>query len=259
MFPGKTSLREKLGLLAGALLSPMFLFGSALRGARVFHPRGICFRARVEPSVAMNAEHEELAWRLSGMALVRLSSALWRKEHCLLPNLLGFSVRFRAGHPLEAPTADSQDLLTATARSPWSVILDAFGTHQHDFLLNHYYGISPFAIDGGGTVQFRVAPRPVRAPGKDRYQRIVNAVRDSDVVLLVQIKDQERSRRWETVAEIHLEQQVSIDESRLEFRPFRDGLGVTPKGFIHSLRPAAYAASRRGRRQRHSHSHESKE
>lgn len=247
MLPKTSGLREKLGLVAGTALSPLFLLGSSLRQSRFFHPRGVCFHAQVRPPTAMNPAWHPLAERLSGDALVRLSSALWREEHDLLPNLLGLSIRFKAWPPLEVAANDSQDLLTATARSPWSLGLDSLRTNQHDFLRNRYYGISPFEIDGSGSVYFRITPSPQPSRGEDRYQKLRYAVEHSGVVLQLEVRDKAVGRGWQALAEVHLEREVAVDESRLRFWPFRSGLGLHPKGFVHYLRPMPYVASWFGR------------
>lgn len=246
MFPTTSGLREKMGLIAGTALSPLFLVGSALRDARFFHPRGLCFHAVVEPARAVQPGFETLASRLSGDALVRLSSALWREERNL-PNLLGLSIRFKAQPPLEKPTVVSQDLLTATARSPWTLAVDSVRTNQHDFLANRYYGMSPFEVDGLGSIQIRITPKPTTSMGEDRYQKLAYAVGTSEVRLLMEVLDRRTSSEWQPVVEIRLEKEVDIDESKLQFWPFRNGLGIKPKGFVHFLRPMPYVASRFGR------------
>lgn len=247
MLPKTTGLREKAGLVTGTALSPLFLIGSSLRGAKFFHPRGVCFHASVRPARALEPELEAMSQRLSGEALVRFSSALWREEHSLLPNLLGFSIRFKARPPMEVPVDDAQDLLTVSARKLWTLGLDSLRTNQHDFLMNRYYGLSPFEAEGRSSVYFRITPRLQPSHGENRYAKIAYAVENSKVALLLEVRDKEKHSNWKPLAEIQLEREVTVDDSKLRFWPFRNGAGIRPKGFVHYLRPMPYIASWFGR------------
>jgi hypothetical protein len=40
---------------------------------------------------------------------------------------------------------------------------------------------------------------------------------------------------------------VELDQEALRFDPFRDGRGITPVGFVHSMRKLTYLASQRAR------------
>src|SRR5690606_23365829 len=110
-----------------------------------FHPRGVCFVARTTPARTLAPPLEGLAQRLTGPTLLRLSAGLWRQEQTRLPDLLGCAVRFQAGPPWETVTEATQDLLLATARTPWTLALDALKTNQSDFLDNNYFAIAPFS------------------------------------------------------------------------------------------------------------------
>jgi hypothetical protein len=52
---------------------------------------------------------------------------------------------------------------------------------------------------------------------------------------------------WLPLVSIKLERAASLDGAALHFRPFRDGRGMRPHGFIHALRRGVYAASQRAR------------
>ena len=53
--------------------------------------------------------------------------------------------------------------------------------------------------------------------------------------------------RYQRIAEIELVERVQIDEAQLRFDPFVAGRDFRPVGFVHGLRVASYAASRRAR------------
>jgi hypothetical protein len=50
-------------------------------------------------------------------------------------------------------------------------------------------------------------------------------------------------KRWEPVARIVLLEPARLDQERLRFSPFRDGMGISPRGFVHGLRRATYLLS----------------
>jgi hypothetical protein len=50
-------------------------------------------------------------------------------------------------------------------------------------------------------------------------------------------------RTWEPVALIRLVRRVQLDDQALRFSPFRNGKGLTPRGFVHQLRRATYLLS----------------
>ncbi|HYP86757.1 MAG TPA: hypothetical protein VEQ59_01350, partial [Polyangiaceae bacterium] len=78
---------ERYGMLVGAWLAPITAALSRRRRARMFHPDGLVYQAEVEPCTS-DPELRPVAERLSGTALVRFSSALWRGERAW-PDVLG--------------------------------------------------------------------------------------------------------------------------------------------------------------------------
>ena len=106
----------------------------------------------------------DLASSLAGPALVRWSSAWWKRGD--RTDVLGCAIRFGSDPFHAVPQPGDQDLLLATIRRPWSMAFAPWTTDFHDFLANHYYGVSPFLVDDR-RVEWRLAPererRPVRA------------------------------------------------------------------------------------------------
>ena len=47
---------EALGLWAGGVIAPWFAFGSLIRQERMFHPRGVYFRAEVEAAEGVSEQ-----------------------------------------------------------------------------------------------------------------------------------------------------------------------------------------------------------
>jgi hypothetical protein len=237
------------GWLAGLALAPLTGSVSALRRSRMFHPRGVLYRAEVEAAPGSPAL-EGLASALAGPALVRWSSAWWKRgDHT---DVLGCAIRF-GSDPLNAvPQPGDQDLLLATIRRPWSMALAPWTTDFHDFLANHYYGVAPFLV-GARRVEWRLAPEREAPPGPNRNDRLERAVRAGHASLRLELADYSGplfppvGESFQSVARLHLREPSELDQEALRFDPFRAGRGITPVGFVHFMRKATYLASQRVR------------
>lgn len=239
---------EWAGLLIGGLIAPFFAMGSLLRRDRFFHPRGICFFARVTPA-ATSADLQALANRLAGTALVRLSAGAWRKNHPCLPDVLGFSIRFGVRPPEDLLHEDTQDLLTASARSLWTLLPDSLKTRRGSFMSNRYTGMTVFEIDGQRGWLVAIQPLEADGEGEDRFQRIRNATAAGHAHFSLQVARHRQKDHWYPAATIELLEEEVIDQDEdLLFTPFNAQLGIRPQGFIHFLRYFPYLASRAGRK-----------
>jgi hypothetical protein len=208
-----------------------------VRQARMFHPEGIVLKGAFTPlrSVPVPATTARL---FHGPVLVRMSSAWWRggKEWT---DALGLAVRMEA-----TPQGGEQDLLFATIRSPWTTLLAPLRTHVHDFLSNDYYAVSPFDIPGFGRARFRLVSESRGEPGPNRRERLVRAVNKGTVHFRLELQRKKLSE-WIPVARLLLTEVVEVDQDALRFSPYRDGRGIVPRGFVHSLRIGTYRTSQR--------------
>jgi len=240
--------REKLGMLVGACLAPITGALSSARRARMFHPDGLVFQATAE-MCATAPDLARVGERLAGTALVRFSSALWRGNH-EWPDVLGAAIRFGWSEAGSA-AASQQDLLLATIRFPWTMPLAPLTTNFRSFLWNHYHAVSPFEVDGVGRVKVRLrSPRIDNGTSQSRALHLLQAVEAGKASFEVQFRRLNAApwgRRWEPVARLTLIAPLQIDQAALRFSPFRAGAGVSPVGFVHALRLAAYAASQAAR------------
>ncbi len=242
------TLGERIGLVAGWALAPAAAAGSALRGARLFHPEGFVLRASVVAD-AVEEPLSSLAARLAGPALVRLSNAWWRHGR-EWPDVLGCAIRFGAGTdgaPEAAPGA--QDLLLATISSPASLALGPLRTNPHDFLANVYRSAGPYRVHGVGRLEWRALPRQAGTGGRTRRERLEQAIADGRAVLGLEARPGRRAP-WRRVAQIYLVERADVDPEQLRFRPHRSGRGIEPAGFVNALRIGAYRASQAARRLR---------
>jgi hypothetical protein len=242
------SLSEDLGRVIGALWGPAIRLGTAVRHARLFHPEGVTYRAEVK-ELTTRESLRPIASRMVGPALVRLSSALWREQR-EWPDILGLAVRLRAEETVtEKPAAEDQDLLFATVRSPWTLGLAPFTTDTHDWLENDYYAVSPFRVRGLGRAKLRVTASHAGAPGQSRVERLEAALKAGQARFTFEVfpRRGEAAGRWYPLAKLQLLEQVELDPATLRFWPFRNGRGITPMGFVHSLRIPTYRQSQEAR------------
>jgi hypothetical protein len=243
---GMARLSETIGRAAGWIVGPLFAATTAMRRARTFHPRGDVLRARVEPEVATGTL-VDAAERLRGPALVRLSGALFRSDHKVLPDVLGCAIRFRSTPELSPePAIGDQDLLLATIKRPFTMFFAPLTTHVHDYLANHYFGTSPFDVPGYGKAWLRLRPDPVLARFPRRTERLLAAVWRGEAVLHLEVGRGPRGP-WQPLVAILLEGAANVDDRALRFAPHRTGRGIRPRGLVHALRRGVYAASQSAR------------
>ena len=246
MTAARATVGEGLGVVLGWAAAPVFALVSFARRARTFHPRGDAYLADVAALPGGGALGEALA----GPALVRLSGALWKSrwEHL---DVLGCALRFRRRDDASVePEAGDQDLLFATILRPWTMGLAPFTTDASDYLANLYYAVSPFDVPGFGRAFLRMRPEPHHGvDGRDRGGRLAATVAREGVRLTLEVRRRWRWR-WVPVARVALRERAHVDQEALAFSPFRDGRGLVPRGLVHAMRRAVYAASQRARPRR---------
>lgn len=250
---------ELAGDLVGSLVAPLFFLASRLRRARTFHPRGDVGTARVEVDPIASGTARRVAERLRGVALVRFSSALDKGgdgtegRKLLRFDVLGCAMRFayREGQELEG----DQDLLFATIRRPWTMPFAPFTTRVGATLGNDYFTVSPFSVPGEPTCYFRLRPerdvakdarepRPARTR-EERRAALARRIADGTAVLYLEVGEGPFGP-WERGARVRV-RTLREDVPTLRFDPYRCGRGLRPKGFVHALRRAVYAASQAAR------------
>lgn len=238
--------RERIGSLIGKMWAPAIAAIAKARHARMFHPVGLTFAATCVPlgTGALAGIGDELA----GRVLVRCSAAL-RKRPIELLDVLGIAMRFRHGDGPdldERPEALDQDLLFATILSPLTMPFSPFTTNAHDFLHNRYYAVAPFETRLGERIKLRLVATGAGGGDGPRDQRLRDAVAESRAAFVVEGR-RTLHTRWEPIARVVLEHEVTIVQHDLRFDPFRDGAHLTPVGLVHAIRRAAYAASQGAR------------
>jgi hypothetical protein len=235
--------RERIGAALGVLAAPAVTAITKWRHARMFHPLGHTFAGYAEPVAGPFAS---LGRELTGRVLARCSAALWRSgwEHL---DVLGLALRFRSGIGTdldERPQPGDQDLLTATIRSPLTMLASPLFTDASDFAGNKYWAVSPFQHHVG-RIELRLVP--IDPPGLQagtREQRLRRAVSTGRAAWWLQAR-RTLTLRWHSAARIQLDHALDLDQALLAFDPFRGAL--RPVGLVHAIRRAVYAAGQHAR------------
>lgn len=239
-----TGPREAIGSAIGAVWAPAIAAIAKARHARMFHPEGHTFGGRAE---AVAGPYEALGTALAGRVLARLSAALWKQEIERF-DVLGLALRFRpgTGPALGADAREGdQDLLTATIRSPLTMLASPLFTDASDFIGNRYWAVSPFRHQVG-RIELRLTPiDPPEAEGT-RIERLYAAIATGRVGWWLEAR-RTLTFGWHRAARVMLDAPADIDQAALRFDPFRAGAGLQPVGLVHAIRRAAYAASQHAR------------
>lgn len=240
---------ELLGFAGGALIAPFAAAGSYLRRARVVHPDGVVYRAEVT-SAAPDGPAHDLALRLVGPALVRMSAALWRRRdgRARKPDILGAAIRFRSDPAMSVvPDPDDQDLLFATFRSPFLALPALLGTDARSYLFDDYFAVALFEVPELGLVRWRLRSPRIRSGELTREEALEQAVHNGEAVFELQVRDARMGARYEPVAHIRLTERVHVDQAALRFSPFRSGRHILARGLLNALRILPYPASQLAR------------
>lgn len=227
-------LSEEIGKILGLPLGLITFSVSFLRNARTFHPSGVLAHCRVK-----TLEDSKISFH--PFALARFTGAIWKKNQ-ILPDVLGISLRF-SKRPITTtdPLKDDQDLLFASFRLPIQTPLGPFITKYQKFYLNTFYAVSPFETQNGYG-KFSMILKEKTSEGKRMDNMLLN-IREHATLLL--------RFNGEEVAELILEEERHLDQEELKFNPYRNGLGIYPRGLVHALRIFVYPMSQSGRVLRH--------
>lgn len=234
---------ETLGYLFGHVLGIFTGTISFMRRSRVFHSRGEVFSARV-----LSIRPELVAFH--PYATVRFSSALWK--NCEILDVFGIAIRFsdKKGFAFQ-PRSKDQDLLFATFDSSWKIVFSPLLTKQDDYFSNDYFAISPFNTDRLKNSYFKLIPKGAKVKGRSRKEKLIRTIESGQSSLILYLR--EKNEEWIKLAEIILEEKVTIDQEAMRFNPFLTGLSITPIGFVHYLRIGSYRLSQWARPKQTAH------
>ena len=229
-----------------SMLAPVLTFGTLLRQARIFHPRGIYFKAKVEPAMDVDPKFAELADHLSkGDTLMRLSAAMSKMRRGVLPDVLGVAMRFNTtANDDYAVQKNTQDLLMVTSKTAMMLPFAMLRTNQNDFLANLYYGMGCYALADQSGMQLRLTPlRQAGGSGQDRYDMMREAVATDEVAFMLEVASPTKPDHWMPLVRIRLLEEVEMDDRKVSFWPFSAAQDIRPQGFIQFMRPVPYLSS----------------
>jgi hypothetical protein len=218
---------------AGRVAGPAFGLGSFLRRARVFHPRGRSFTARVR--CPGDARFAGTVFGGAGVhdGVLRLSRGAGLPEP--LPDILGLAVR------LDLAEGPQDLLLVSSASAPGArhAILPA-----RDYGTTHYSSITPFRL-GTTTVVLGARTEQVGEPRSlERLDQLEAAVDPVRFRLLVA----EPTGPWTTVGVVEIGPRVPDARGEsVRYTPFHRAGGLEPVGAVNALRRRAYADSQAAR------------
>lgn len=233
---------ERLGVAAGNLLGPLVALATSARRSRLFHPLGDVYEGVATPLAT--GPLASVGRRLAGPVLARFSGGAWKHARPW-PDVLGIALRFHSGTPHPGQPAD-QDLLLITSRALWRLPIAVWRTDTRDFLRNTYYAGPPFETSDACALLLRLTPEWCECDGADRRERLRSAV-DGGVAAATLEGGLRHSRAWSPLARLVFTSPLAIDQEALRFSPFRNGRGLTPRGFTHAVRKHAYVAAQRAR------------
>jgi hypothetical protein len=218
---------------AGRLVGPAFALGSFLRRARVFHPRGRSFTARVH--CAGDPRLGGTVFGTPGLhdGVVRFSRGAGVPEP--LPDVLGLALR------LDLAAGPQDLLLVSSAPAPLArhAILPA-----RDYGATHYSSITPFRLGDSTLV---LGARPLRL-GTPRPLERLDALQADAGRLRFDLLVADPLGPWTTVGEVELGSVVpDARGERVRHTPFHDAGGIRPVGAVNALRRRAYADSQAAR------------
>jgi hypothetical protein len=213
------------------------IFGalSAVRGARIFHPKGAAFEATVEIEPTGPAYGVPLLdTRATHPAVVRLSRGAGLPEPA--PDILGVAVRFTDVHGAGL----HQDLLLASSRERpgmrhLMVPAPGFAGHLFSSILLYRVGDQLLLLGArapDGEVHTIAEATVAAEAGGLRFELLAAPVFGA----------------WRRVGTVAVHQRLPETASdALRFNPWNTGGGIMPVGPLQRLRRAAYPASQAAR------------
>lgn len=220
--------------LAEGLLERFFGALSALRGRRIFHPRGVGFSARLRPRPGAATGAELFDSGRERPALVRLSRSFGLPE--ALPDPCGLAFRVPNAY---GPGRHQDLLLVSSGRRPLARHLPlpawGFASAAYSSLLRYRVGGQPLVIGA----------RVVRPSHR---LRLAELTRRDVAGISFELAVAGPGRPWLGVADLELGRRLEPGETEnLRLDPGHTGGGLEPSGWLGRVRPAAYRGSQDGR------------
>lgn len=217
---------------AGAASSMVFGLASFVRRARVFHPDGAAFVAKVEVAVG-----DGVLPAGSHDAVVRFSRGAGLPES--MPDILGLALRVL---DLHGPGVHQDLLLVTSGSRPGArhalVPARTFGHRRWSTLL-------PYDV-GGRRIVFGARPSSAALDEAHRLGDLRRVAAAGEVRFTLEVAPP--TGAWEDVAVLSIGDELPEDENEaLRFNPANTGGRIRPVGVLQTIRRRAYLGSQRGR------------
>jgi hypothetical protein len=219
-----------------AAIAVPFRLGSALRGARIFHPRGFLCHGVWEVEIASVLTSDAIVFRPGARhdVVARLSRGVGLPE--ALPDFFGIAVRLVDAY---GPGSHQDLLLNASSGLPLlhHLFLPAprWFAQSYSTCLPYRSGSKPFLIG--------LLPPPDRGPAPPLIA--MRAAVQTGVAFGIAVAGP--LGRWKPVGTLELHSPISPDAGDVDFDPWNTGGGLVPATWLNRIRREAYRQSRRAR------------
>ena len=213
---------------------------SALRGSRIFHPKGAAYAGSFVPGghdgrTGVGLFDEPATHR----AILRLSRATGLPEG--VPDVLGLAVRLCDAH---GPGRHQDFLLVTSANVP--ILHHWLLPAVNGFPGQTYSSLSTYSIGGRTRLVGAVPVAAARRRGRGSLPEVAELARSGTLAFDLALAS--LLGRWRPVGRLQVEEELpqSLSDD-IRYSPWHTGGGIVPNGPLQGIRRAAYRGSQLGR------------
>jgi len=219
-----------------AAVAVPFRLGSALRGARIFHPQGFLCRGtwEIDSVVPIAPDAEIFRQGARHDVVARVSRGAGLPE--ALPDFLGIAVRLVDAY---GPRRHQDLLINASSGLP---VLHHLFLPAPRWFAQSYSTCLPYR---SGSRPFLVGLLPPAARGPGPSLAAMRAAVTDGVTFGIAVAGP--LERWSRVGTLRLRGPIPATAGDVDFDPWNTGGGLTPVTWLNRIRREAYRQSRRAR------------
>jgi hypothetical protein len=213
-----------------------FRLGSALRGARVFHPRGFLCRGSwtIDTASPIAGAAEVLHPGVRHEVIARISRGAGLPE--ALPDFFGIAIRLVDAY---GPGRHQDLLINASSSLP---VLHHLFLPAPRWFAQSYSTCLPYRAGGG---PFLIGRQPPSEPGPAPPTQAMRAAIAAGVALGIGLAAP--LGRWHSIGVLQLRDPLPPDAPDVDFDPWNTGGGLVPATWLNRIRREAYRQSRLAR------------
>lgn len=219
-----------------AAIAVPFRLGSAIRGARVFHPQGFLCRGVWEVDTASALTRDAIVFRPGERhnVVARVSRGIGLPE--ALPDFFGIAVRLVDAY---GPGGHQDLLINASSGLP---VLHHLFLPAPRWFAQPYSTCLPYRA---GSKPFLIGLQPPSERGPAPPLAAMRAAVVNGVAFGITVAGP--LGRWQRVGALVLRNPISPLAGDVDFDPWNTGGGLTPATWLNRIRREAYRQSRRAR------------